>query len=109
MGTIGVVSAADQVADGTNPNQLATVDPAGNLSELNQFKDQFGITRGGKSDPSGGMQLASDGILTAMLIELKILNNNIATLVNGLSAVSDPDLDRADADVNDLLNPYNLS
>lgn len=109
MSIIGVVAGPEQIADGTVPSQLAKVDEFGNESVLEHGEDQAGRKRRIRTAPDGSQQLASDGILAAILIELQILNKNIVALGAGQIVTDDPDLDRLDADRNDRLDPYNLT
>ena len=74
MSVIGIAEGPEQIADGTDPSQLAEVDADGNLSVLSKGVDENGTARAIAVDPSGRLTLSVSEILMAILVELKTLN-----------------------------------
>lgn len=97
-----------QIVDKTNPANIGAVDRDGNVSTLGHTTDQAGQARALRSAPDGSVQLASEAILAALLIEMRIQTKLLSAIAQGLIDKDDPDLDRRDADINHFLDSYNL-
>ena len=98
-----------QIADRTVLNYMVAVDANGNMSVLSRGMDAGGVVQSNRSGPDGAMALVSDGVLAAILIEMRIQTKLLLAIASGGTDNGDPDLDRKDADAMHLLDSYNLS
>ena len=99
MGVIGVAAGPDQIADGTNPNQLASVTSSGDVVTLRKGIDQDGVERIQRVASDGDMQIWSHEVLVAILVELRTMNNILAAIGAGMPTLDDPQAYRDDGDI----------
>lgn len=104
MAIHGIAAGPDNIADGEDPSLLATVDDQGNLHVTPQTVDQNGSVRSIAIDAAGRIITSDSDKLTAILIELRVLNQNLAALVAGQVATDDLDVLRLDAAASGLAN-----
>lgn len=98
MSVLGIAAGPDQIADGTDPSVLATVDSDGNLQEVSKGIDQAGQTRTSRLGPGGEQEIGSQAVLLAILVELRTITSLLTAIGSGQVVMDDPDQYREDAD-----------
>ena|SRR3990167_122323 len=104
MSIRGLVDGPDQIADGEVPTQLAAVDTDGNLLVKAGVDSQSRTAKAIVVDPAGRLIISDSDKLTAMLIELRTLNQLVAMMAAGRIVTDDPEDFRLDADLSGLGN-----
>jgi adhesin HecA-like repeat protein len=75
IGSTGIAGSPTQLADGTDPNIVATVYSDGSVKVRGATLNVAGGTVEGRADFDGATVISSADVLKAILIELRVLTN----------------------------------